>query len=96
MAKAFKIFDDAKDKNVANVVFYGDTTDNKLYLEATGATKTQVKESELQDAFLKGRLIIKVGDVAYTAASVEDNEATVITVSSNTVAAVVFAAKADE
>ena len=80
-----KLFDEAKDKNVANYVVYGDTTDNKLYHEASGDTKTQVTEPELKDAFEKGRLAIDIDGDLYAAASVADNVATVLTVESTTV-----------
>lgn len=55
-----KIFDQAKDKNVANVVVFGKSEDSKLYYEA--AYTNQVDQAFAEDAFLKGRLIIKVGE----------------------------------
>lgn len=59
-----KVYDDAKDKNVGAVVVYGDSTDGKLYVEASGANKTQVTDKEAKDLFIKGRLIIDVaGDL---------------------------------
>lgn len=54
-----KIYDDAKDKNVAAVIIYGKDTDGKAYVDAEGTT--QFKTSELQDAFIK-RALIKIGD----------------------------------
>ena len=54
-----KIYDDAKDKNVAAVIIYGKDTDGKAYADTEG--KTQLKTSELQDAFIK-RALIKIGD----------------------------------
>lgn len=51
-----KIYDEAKDKNVAAVVFFGDTTDNKLYDKA-GEGKTQITEAQLADAFVKGLVV---------------------------------------
>ena len=89
-----KIFDDAKDKNVANVVFYGDETDNKLYYEASGSTKTQVTQADLEDAFKKGRLIVAVGDNMYTPVKVAANKVTVADIVSNAVALVDYTAKA--
>lgn len=53
-----KIFDQAKDKNVSAVVIYGKGTDGKAYADAEGTT--QLKTSELKDAFLK-RAVIKIG-----------------------------------
>lgn len=52
-----KIFDQAKDKNVAAIVIYGKGSDGKAYADADG--KTQLKTSELKDAFLK-RAVIQI------------------------------------
>ena len=54
-----KIYDDAKDKNTAAVIVYGKDTDGKAYADSEGTT--QLKTSELQDAFMK-RALIKIGD----------------------------------
>lgn len=53
-----KIFDQAKDKNVAALVIYGKGSDGKAYADAAGTT--QLKTSALEDAFIK-RAIIKIG-----------------------------------
>ena len=53
-----KIFDQAKDKNVAAIVIYGKGSDGKAYADAEGTT--QLKTSELKDAFLK-RAVIQIG-----------------------------------
>ena len=53
-----KIFDQAKDKNVAAIVIYGKGSDGKAYADANGTT--QLKTSELKDAFLK-RAVIQIG-----------------------------------
>lgn len=53
-----KIFDQAKDKNVAAIVIYGKGGDGKAYADANGTT--QLKTSELKDAFLK-RAVIQIG-----------------------------------
>lgn len=87
-----KIFDDAKDKNVATFVVYGDTTDNKLYLTATGATKVQVTQAELEDAFNKRRLLIVVGDATFVPVSIAANKVKTIDVVSEAVALVEWAA----
>ena len=59
-----KIYDDAKDKNVASVVVYGDSTDGKLYETATGLEKAQAAISEVKELFEKKKLIIDVdGDL---------------------------------
>ena len=53
-----KVYDDAKDKNVAAMIIYGKGNDGKAYADANGTT--QLKTSELKDAFLK-RAIIQIG-----------------------------------
>ena len=53
-----KVYDDAKDKNVAAMIIYGKGSDGKAYADANGTT--QLKTSELKDAFLK-RAIIQIG-----------------------------------
>lgn len=78
-----KIFDDAKDKNVANVVVYAKSADSKIYLES--AYTTQVKQAELEDAFNKGRLIVMVGDVAAAPIYVNANKVGVISASAGSV-----------
>ena len=50
-----KVYDDAKDKNVAAIVIYGKGSDGKAYADANGTT--QLKTSELKDAFLKRAII---------------------------------------
>ena len=50
-----KIYDDAKDKNVAAVIIYVKGSDEKAYKDADGTN--QFKTSELQDAFYKRALI---------------------------------------
>ena len=54
-----KVYDDAKDKNVAAVIIYGKGSDGKAYVDAEGTT--QLKTSELKEAFVK-RALIKIGD----------------------------------
>lgn len=72
------IYDDAKDKNIANYVFYGNTTDSKLYY-STAEDAEQVKEEDLLDAFQKGRAVVAVvGDDStayYAVTKVEGNKA---------------------
>lgn len=55
-----RIYDQAKDQNVAALVIYAkETADNKAY--ADSACKVQLKTSELKDAFIK-RALVKVGE----------------------------------
>lgn len=71
-----KIFDQAKDKNVAALVIYGKASDTKAYTDS--ACTVQFKTSELQDAFLK-RAVIKIGNDYFipTGFSVASNVGTV-------------------
>ena len=48
-----KLYEQGKDLHVANYVAYGKTADHKLYADATKA--------EIEDAFVKGRLVIVEG-----------------------------------
>lgn len=58
-----RIYDQAKDKNVAALLIYGKTTtDNKAYVDE--ACTVQFKTSELKEAFIK-RALIKVGENYY-------------------------------
>lgn len=66
-----KIYDQAKDKNVAAIVIYGKGSDGKAYHDAAGTE--QYKTSELQDAFIK-RAVVKIGNdyfipISFTIAS---------------------------
>ena len=55
-----RIYNDAKDKNVAKVVIFVNA--NKAYADA--AHKVQFKTSELKDAFMKG-CILKTAENTY-------------------------------
>lgn len=87
-----KIFNDAKDKNVANFVVYGKAADSKVYYEA--AYTNQVTQADLEDAFNKGRLIIMSGDVALVPVVLNANKVTTVALSSGSVAGTEWAAKA--
>lgn len=71
---ANKIFDDARDKNVANFVVYGKAADSKLYYESTYTT--QVKQADIEDAFNKGRLIIMNSTTALVPIALAGNKVT--------------------
>lgn len=51
-----KIFQQAKDKNVAAVLIYEKTSETKAYKDA--AYTVQYTTSELKDAFLKGAVVV--------------------------------------
>lgn len=88
-----KVFEDAIDQHVRNVIFYGKTADHKLYRE--GDYTTQVAVAELDDAFKKGACLVFDGTnylvpVAFAAGKV-------ITMSGTTsVTGTEWAAKAEE
>ena len=72
MAKTFyeenkdsnKIFDQAKDKNVAALIIYAKSTaDNKAYVDANYTIR--FKTSDLKDAFLKRALILIGAGIEY-------------------------------
>lgn len=50
-----KLYEQGKDLHVANYVAYGKTADHKLYADEG------YKEAEIEDAFVKGRLVIVEG-----------------------------------
>ena len=69
-----RIYDQAKDKNVAAIIIYGkasESTGAKAYVDAAGTI--QFKTSELKDAFLK-RALVQIGSdifvpISYTESS---------------------------
>ena len=68
-----KIYEDLKDVHVKNRIVYGKIADKKLYYEPE--YKTQVSKADMEDAFLKGLLLIDDGTnklipVAMTGATV--------------------------
>ena len=77
------VFHDAKDKNVGSRVFFGNTTDDKLYVDAEFTV--QAKEEEVTDAFLKCAMIVQVGTSFNVATKVAAN---IVTVGTDTFAAV--------
>lgn len=88
-----KIYDDAKDKNVATFVVYGKAADSKLYY-STAEDAEQVTQEDLTDAFLKGRIVIKVGTKVFAAVSISANKAYTVDTVSSAVALVEWTAKA--
>lgn len=72
--KTVKIFDDAKDKNVAVTVIYFNATDEKYYYVADAEkqdSKTEVPATDLFDLFVKGVVCVN-DDVYYTAKSYDE------------------------
>lgn len=85
-----KIYQDAKDKNVASFVVYGKAADGKLYKDADYNVEAPL--AIVADAFKKRNLLILVGDVAYVPVKLDDNEVTVLDVENSVVTAKVFTA----
>lgn len=85
-----KIFQDAKDLNVAARIVYGKTADGKLYLDAD--LTEQAPAAAVAEAFNKNVLVVKVGDASFKPVKFDDDTVTVIDVSSGTVTAVAFEA----
>lgn len=72
-----KIFDDAKDKNVANFVVFGKAADSKIYEDE--AYTTQAKQADVEDAFKKGRLVVMNGTTVLVPVALAANKVTTIT-----------------
>lgn len=67
-----KIFDQAKDKNVAALIIYAKpAADNKAYVDSK--CRTQFKTSALKDAFLK-RALVCIGDDFFVPISYTESE----------------------
>ena len=69
-----KIWMDAKDKNVAALVIYGKAADHKLYKDEDMTVLAE--EADVADAFLKGTLVVAVGDAFVRPAQVDVNGTT--------------------
>lgn len=79
--KIFKIFKDAKDKNVATNVLYGDGSSN-LYVDSKKSTKVDYETA--LDLCFKG-VIVFVTDTYYPVASFKDDAGTSVTITVNDV-----------
>lgn len=87
-----KIFIDAVDKNVAAMVVYGKSADKKLYLEA--GYKNQAAQVDVEDAFTKNLLLVKVGDDFFKPVKISGNKVTIADLVSTTVTLTEYQAKA--
>lgn len=67
-----RIYNDAKDEHVANFVVYGKAADSKIYYDSEYTT--QVKKADAEDAFLKGRLIVKTSAGASAAVGITSSK----------------------
>lgn len=88
-----KVYQDAKDLNVAARVVYGKTDNGKLYLDADFTE--QAPAAAVAEAFDKNVLVVKVGDASFKPVKFDTDTVTVIDVSSGIVTAVEFEALAE-
>ena len=84
-----RIYNDAKDEHVANFVVYGKAADSKIYYDAEYTT--QVTKADAEDAFLKGRLIVKTASGASEAIGITSTKVLTAAVSSGSLAATEWA-----
>lgn len=89
-----KIYQDAIDVHVTAVVVYGKASDSKLYVESDYTT--QVDQAVVEDAFLKGVLVVKVGTAFFRPVKVAANKVTIAELSGSPAAATLteYSAKA--
>lgn len=71
-----KIFEDANDQHVRNVVVYGKTSDHKIYSDSE--MKTQVAQTDIEEAFAKGMLLVKEGDTYLVPVGISANKITTV------------------
>ena len=76
-----KIYDQSKDKYVANYIVYGKVNDvsDTPNAYADSECTVAIKKKELMDVFLKGRVLIKIGE-SYFVPSVLISEGGICTV----------------
>ena len=87
-----KIFEDANDQHVRNVIVYGKTSDHKLY--TTSAKTTMVEQAVVEDAFKKGMLLVQEGDVLLLPIALDGNKVTTASIVSSAITGVEWTAKA--
>lgn len=87
-----RFHEQAKDLHVKNYIVYGKTADSKLYKEA--AYTNQVDQADVEDAFKKGILIVKVGDKFYAPLVLNANKVSTIDLVSTTPTITEWQAKA--
>lgn len=67
-----KIFEQANDQHLRNVVVYGKAADSKIYEDS--AYTTQVDQAVVEDAFAKGMLLVKAGDDYFVPIAISANK----------------------
>ena len=89
-----KVFEQAKDLHVRNVIVYGNNTDNKLYREAE--YETEITTVELEDMFKKGALLINDGTNLLVGVVFAGNQVKTLGVADEDVVLVAWTAKTPE
>ena len=89
-----KVFEQAKDLHVRNVIVYGNNADNKLYREAE--YKTEITTVELEDMFKKGALLINDGTNLLVGVVFAGNQVKTLGVADEDVVLVAWTAKTPE
>ena len=74
-----RIYNEAKDQFVANFVAYGKAADSKLYYDAEYTN--QVTKADAEDAFMKGRLLIKTTAGVVAATGIASNKVLTVAMS---------------
>lgn len=87
-----KIYIDASDKYVAAVVVYGKAADSKLYVDADYTDQAFI--TDVEDAFVKGSLVVKVGAKVYKPVALDGVKVAVASLVSGTATVTEFSAKA--
>ena len=91
-------YDKSRDKNVGTYVFYGKTSDSKLYYDLSVDTPVQVEQADLEAAFKAGRALVSVTvsdvETMYAVVAVTGNKAKTVDVASSTVTVTEWTAKA--
>lgn len=67
-----KIYEDANDQHVRNLVVFGKAADSKIYVDAE--YETQATQAEVEEAFGKSMLLVKVGDNYFKPIAIAGNK----------------------
>lgn len=84
-----KVFQDAKDKNIKSFVVYGKAADHKLYTDSTYTAAKKATQAEVEDSFLKGMLLIKIGDIYCKPVALDGNKVYTATLEGSPAAATI-------
>jgi len=87
-----KIYEQAKDLHVRKTVVYGNTTNNKVYVDAEKTT--EALKADLVELFEKGMLLVSAGTDKLAPVAITGNSLVCVNYATNALAAVVFTMKA--